>query len=49
MLAPLLLLALAGPAGADRPLPFVENDYPKAIALAKAKGLPLFVEAWAPW
>jgi hypothetical protein len=31
------------------PLPFIEDDYPRAIAEAKAKKLPLFVEAWAPW
>lgn len=30
-------------------LPFIENDYLKAIAQARAKNVPLFVEAWAPW
>ncbi|HEU4886667.1 MAG TPA: hypothetical protein VFV49_02190 [Thermoanaerobaculia bacterium] len=30
-------------------LPFIENDYTKAIAQARAKNVPLFVEAWAPW
>jgi hypothetical protein len=30
-------------------LPFIENDYAKAIAQARAKNVPLFVEAWAPW
>lgn len=30
-------------------LPFIENDYKKAVAEAKAKNVPLFVEAWAPW
>jgi len=30
-------------------LPFVENDYVKASALASKKNVPLFVEAWAPW
>ena len=30
-------------------LPFVENDYARALAEAKAKAVPLFVEAWAPW
>jgi hypothetical protein len=28
---------------------FVADDYPKALAEAKARRLPLFVEAWAPW
>lgn len=30
-------------------LPFIENDYAGALAQAKAKGLPLFVDTWAPW
>jgi hypothetical protein len=30
-------------------LPFIEDDYGKALAEAKAKKLPLFIEAWAPW
>jgi hypothetical protein len=30
-------------------LPFVEDDYARALAEAKAKAVPLFVEAWAPW
>jgi hypothetical protein len=49
-----LLLAIAAPlaaAGAEagRALPFIEDDYPKAQALARSKKLPIFVEAWAPW
>ncbi|WNG21299.1 thioredoxin family protein [Cystobacter fuscus] len=30
-------------------LPFIENDYPRALAEARARGLPLFVDTWAPW
>ena len=30
-------------------LPFSEDDYGRALAEAKAKNLPLFVEMWAPW
>ena len=30
-------------------LPFVEDDYTRALAEAKAKAVPLFIEAWAPW
>jgi hypothetical protein len=30
-------------------LPFIEDDYPRALAAAKARQLPLFVDAWAPW
>ena len=41
-----LLVATALPAAA---LPFIENDYSTALARAKAKNLPIFVDAWAPW
>ena len=41
-----VLLAVAAP---GTPLPFIEDDYPRAVAEAKAKKLPLFIEAWAPW
>jgi hypothetical protein len=30
-------------------LPFIENDYARAMAEAKAKGVPVFVDVWAPW
>lgn len=30
-------------------LPWVEDDYERAIADAKARGVPVFVESWAPW
>lgn len=30
-------------------LPFIEDDYPRALALAKSRHVPIFVEAWAPW
>ncbi|HEV2063751.1 MAG TPA: hypothetical protein VGS00_04295 [Thermoanaerobaculia bacterium] len=44
------LAAAAAAAAAARPtLPFIEDDYPKAMAEAKSKKLPVFVEAWAPW
>ncbi len=45
----LALLAAPLLAHAKEVLPFIENDYNKAIARAKAKNLPLFVDAWAPW
>ena len=49
-----LAFALAAPlfsaqAAARPTLPFIEDDYPKAIAEARAKKLPVFVETWAPW
>ena len=53
------LLAAAGlgcgpnPGGAQAghaiALPFIENDFPQALAKARTANLPLFVEVWAPW
>ena len=46
----LLVLALmAVPAAAKEVQPFIDNDYSKALAEAKRKNVPLFVDAWAPW
>ena len=39
--------AAAGHAGPA--LPWIRNNYDDAIALAKARKVPVFVEAWAPW
>jgi thioredoxin-like negative regulator of GroEL len=41
--------ALAAIPAVHSPLPWIEDDFPKAVALAKARGLPIFVETWAPW
>ncbi len=30
-------------------LPFIADDYPKALAAARAAKKPIFFEAWAPW
>lgn len=30
-------------------LPFINDDYPKALAKAQHQHLPIFVEVWAPW
>ncbi len=30
-------------------LPFIQNDYDRALAEARARKVPLFIEAWAPW
>ena len=46
ILAVALLLACALSAHA---VTFIENDYTAAVARAKAKDVPIFVEAWAPW
>ncbi len=45
------LLAVPAPA-AEAPrevLPFVVDDYPRALAAARAAKKPIFLEAWAPW
>jgi hypothetical protein len=43
-----LALVSAVSAGPREVLPWVD-DYSKAIAQARAKNVPIFVEAWAPW
>ena len=43
-----LALASLIPAAPREVLPWVD-DYSKAVAQARAKNLPIFVEAWAPW
>jgi hypothetical protein len=30
-------------------VPFLEDDYGKALAEARARKVPIFIEAWAPW
>jgi len=30
-------------------LPFIADDYPKALALARVERKPIFLETWAPW
>jgi hypothetical protein len=30
-------------------LPFINDDFQKALAQAKQRNVPLFVEVWAPW
>lgn len=49
LLLTLVVLAVAAPASSSGVLPFVENDFAAALAQARARNLPLFVEAWAPW
>ncbi len=38
----------SAPAEAEA-LHFIENDYPRALAEAKTRGVPVFVDVWAPW
>jgi endonuclease YncB( thermonuclease family) len=44
-----VLLVAAAPLRAAGNLPFIDDDYAKALAEARARKLPLFIEAWAPW
>jgi len=44
-----LALVSAAPAASRSVLPWVEDDYAKALSQARAKDVPIFVEAWAPW
>jgi len=45
----LFSVAAGKPAATPEALPFIPDDYPKAIAEARSKKLPIFAEAWAPW
>jgi len=55
--AALVLLLLLAPAqrsdaatrGPAQVLPWIADDYPRAVALAKQRHVPIFVENWAPW
>ncbi len=44
-----LTTGAAALASDTRPLPFLSDDYAKALGEARARQLPLFIEAWAPW
>ena len=39
----------APPPSAPAVLPFLEDDYGKALTEARSRKLPIFAEAWAPW
>jgi hypothetical protein len=42
LLATPALAAAAGPG-------WISDDWPRALAEAKARQVPIFVDAWAPW
>jgi hypothetical protein len=44
-----LLLASSLASAAKEVLPFIADDYPKALAAARAEKKPIFLETWAPW
>jgi hypothetical protein len=43
-----LAFVSAAPAARREVLPWVD-DHSKALAQARVKNVPIFVEAWAPW
>jgi hypothetical protein len=47
-LAAALLLAVPAPAGAAGP-GWISDDWPRALAEARARRVPIFVDTWAPW
>ena len=47
--AALAAALLAAPASGGETLPFISDDYPKALAEARSAKKPIFLEAWAPW
>jgi hypothetical protein len=44
----LLILFGFGP-GLAAELPFIQDNYQQALAQAKQRKQPIFVECWAPW
>jgi tetratricopeptide (TPR) repeat protein len=45
----LVLASGCARAPGGKPIEFIEDDYPRALAEARARAVPLFVDAWAPW
>ena len=45
----LLMLTNGALAKTKGSLPFILDDYPKAVKEAKQGNRPIFVEVWAPW
>jgi hypothetical protein len=44
-----LAILSAAPSASRASLPWVKDDYSKAVAQARSRNVPIFVEAWAPW
>jgi len=40
---------LVGSVASAAPLPFIEDDWPRALQQAKQQKKPIFVDSWAPW
>jgi hypothetical protein len=44
-----ILAATAAERRTEQALPFIEDDYHRALVEAKERKLPIFVESWTPW
>ncbi len=44
-----LAMLASAPAPAAGTLHFIQDDYARALADARARNVPLVVEVWAPW
>ena len=50
LIATLLLMLSSATFGAtSKGLPFINDNFEKALAEAKQRHVPLFVDVWAPW
>jgi len=48
--APAAASPVASRGASARPvLPFISDDYARALAEARTRKVPLFIESWAPW
>ena len=45
----LLLILLASATTARPRLPMINDNYDRAVAEAKQRHVPLFIDVWAPW
>ena len=48
-LAPTLRASAPAPKAAASVLPWIDDDYARALSEAKRKKIPIFAELWAPW
>jgi len=44
-----LILSNAAFASPSKALPFINDDFQKALTQARRRDVPLFVDVWAPW
>jgi len=48
-LAALVAATLPGAASAAAGVPWIHDDYARALAEARARQVPIVVDVWAPW